>query len=215
MNAFDIDELVGGLPDSIAIFPLEGALVLPRGNLPLNIFEPRYLEMIRDAMASTRMIGMIQPREDGELYGIGGLGKINQFTETDDGRFMIVLSGISRFRVVRELDATTAYRQAEIDLDPFLDDFRQPIPLDATTRVSLEEGLKGYLDAQGLSADWESVKQADDESLVNTLAGVCPFDPAEKQALLEAADLPRRAATLEALMRFAGDAAAPGSDQVH
>ncbi|MGB3721812.1 MAG: LON peptidase substrate-binding domain-containing protein [Pacificimonas sp.] len=204
-----------GLPGQLAIFPLDGALVFPRGHLPLNIFEPRYLDMVRDAMAGSRMIGMIQTKADDSLFDVGGIGKINEFTETDDGRFMIVLSGITRFRVVQELETTTAYRQVQADYADFLQDFRQPTPLDATTRVSLEEGLKDYLDSQGLSADWEAVKQADDETLVHTLAGVCPFDPAEKQALLEADDLPRRAATLDALMRFAGDADSAGSHQVH
>ncbi|MBV7256114.1 LON peptidase substrate-binding domain-containing protein [Pacificimonas sp. WHA3] len=206
-----------GLPRRIAIFPLNGAMVLPRGNLPLNIFEPRYLEMVRDAMAGDRMIGMIQTLDDNRLYDVGGLGRITQFTESDDGRFTIILSGITRFRVLQEFDATTPYRQVEADYDVFHSDFGQPVVLDATTRQSLEEILKEYLDAHDLSADWESVKQADDESLVNTLSSVCPFGPAEKQALLEAADLPRRAATLEALMRFAGDAQSSGigSSNVH
>ncbi len=204
-----------GLPKQLAIFPLDGALIFPRGSLPLNIFEPRYLDMVRDAMAGSRMIGMIQAKDGNSLYDVGGIGKIDQFTETKDGRYMIVLSGITRFRVVQELQTTTAYRQVQADYSDFLNDFRQPTPLDATTRVSLEEGLKAYLDAEGLSADWEAVKQADDETLVHTLAGVCPFDPAEKQALLEADDLPRRAATLEALMRFAGEGDPAGSHQVH
>ena len=204
-----------GLPRRIPIFPLDGALMLPRGTLPLNIFELRYLDMVRDAMAGERLIGMVQRRDGEQLYGIGGLGRINQFTETDDGRFMIVLAGLTRFRTMQELSATTAYRQIEADYSDFLDDSRQPTVLDATSRQSLEEVLRAYLDAEDLSADWESIHQADDESLVNTLSAVCPFDTAEKQALLEAEDLPRRAATLEALMRFAGDSLAPGSRGVH
>lgn len=190
------------LPATLPIFPLEGALVLPRGHLPLNIFEPRYLDMVRDAMAGARLIGMIQPKTDDELYSIGGLGKIQQFSETDDGRFEILLGGLMRFRVSEELSVTTAYRQVRADYAPFMDDLKTPAPLDATTRAALEQGLKTYLDAEGLSADWDAVQRSDDESLVNTLAAVCPFASAEKQALLEADDLARRAATLEALMRF-------------
>ena len=202
------------LPGTIPIFPLEGALVLPRGHLPLNIFEPRYVDMVRDAMGGARLIGMIQPRPGGALYEVGCLGKINQFADMEDGRFEILLGGLMRFRVEQELSAVTPYRQVTADYEPYLQDLREPPPLDATTRQALEEGLRGYLDAQGLSADWEAVKQADDESLVNTLAAVCPFDAAEKQALLEADDLARRAATLEALMRFSGDEG-PHSSQVH
>lgn len=202
------------LPRAIPIFPLAGALVLPRGHLPLNIFEPRYLDMVRDAMAGPRLIGMIQPKHgERDLYQVGGVGKIDQFVDTGDGRFQIVLSGLTRYRIAAELDVTTAYRQVEADYAPFLGDFRTPGDLDRTTRDTLESELRAYLDAHDLSADWEAVRQADDEALVNTLASVCPFDPAEKQALLEAEDLPRRAATLEALMRFSGET--PRSAQVH
>lgn len=190
------------LPAKLPIFPLDGAMVLPRAHLPLNIFEPRYLDMVSDAMKGDRLIGMIQTLPDGSLYGVGGLGRINQFSETADGRFEIVLSGIMRFGIDQELSVTTAYRQVAPNYQAFLGDLRTPDPLDSTTRAALEKELKDYLDSEGLSADWESVEKADDETLVNTLAAVCPFDTAEKQALLEAEDLARRAATLEALMRF-------------
>ena len=210
MTDLTLDEL----PPAIPVFPLEGAIVLPRGHLPLNIFEPRYLAMVRDAMAGAQLIGMVQPRPDGELYDIGGLGRISQFEETPDGRYEIILDGLMRYRITEELTVTTAYRQVAPNYRDFLGDLRQPDPLDATTRTALEQGLKHYLDEQGLSADWEAVQQSDDETLVNTLAAVCPFDAAEKQALVEAEDLPRRAATLEALMRFPGEAGSAGK-QVH
>lgn len=198
------------LPVAVPVFPLTGALLLPRGVLPLNIFEPRYLAMVRDAMeasgAANRIIGIIQPRSDGEpppLYEVGCLGRISDFRETEDGRIIIALTGVSRFRIQAELDRTTMYRQVMADYHGFGEDRAEPDPLAAAARAVLEEELKAYLDLQGLSADWEAVKAADDESLVITLASVCPFDPVEKQALLEADGLPDRAATLTALMTFA------------
>ena len=198
------------LPTAIPVFPLTGALLLPRGTLPLNIFEPRYLAMVRDAMAATgaanRMIGIIQPRAQGEpppLFDVGCVGRIGDYRETDDGRILIALTGVTRFRVAAELDRTTLYRQVMADYHDFAEDRDEPEPLTATARAGLEDVLRAYLDAQGLSADWEAVHAADDEALVTTLSGVCPFDPAEKQALLEAEDLPERAATLTALMAFA------------
>ncbi|MBZ6377551.1 peptidase S16 [Pacificimonas flava] len=203
------------LPPAIPIFPLEGAVVLPRGNLPLNIFEPRYLDMVRDAVEGPGLIGMVQPREDGELYEVGGLGRIESCEETPDGRYEIILAGLMRFRIAEELTVMTSYRQVSAHYREFLGDLRTPTPLDATTRAALEQGLKLYLDEQGLSADWDAVTRSDDETMVNTLAAVCPFDPAEKQALVEAEDLPRRAALLEALMRFPGGDDAAGGRQVH
>jgi Lon protease-like protein len=208
------------LPTAVPVFPLSGALLLPRGLLPLNIFEPRYLAMVRDAMAATgaanRIIGMIQPRGPGAggdpfsnnaepppLFDVGCLGKISDYRETEDGRILIALTGVSRFRVQAELDRTTPYRQVMADYHGFRSDRSDPPPLAASARAALEEVLRAYLDAEGLSADWEAVKQADDEALVTTLASVCPFDPAEKQALLEAQSLAERAQTLTALMTFA------------
>lgn len=198
------------LPAAVPVFPLTGALLLPRGTLPLNIFEPRYLAMVRDAMAATgaanRLIGIIQPRSGGEpppLYDVGCIGRIGDYRETDDGRILIALTGITRFRIAAELDRTTLYRQVMADYHDFPEDREDPDPLTATARAGLEDVLRAYLDAQGLSADWDAVRAADDEALVTTLSGVCPFDPAEKQALLEAEDLPERAATLTALMAFA------------
>jgi Lon protease-like protein len=204
-----------GLPRRIPVFPLEGALLLPRGQLPLNIFEPRYLAMVRDIMGGDRLVGMVQPKEDGSLYEIGGLGRVTQFTDPENGRFLVVLSGITRFRVVREVEANTPYRQVEADYSEFLADFRNPKPLPAAMRADLESSLKTYLDAHHLSADWDAVSNADDESLVNTLSAVCPFDTAEKQVLLETNDVAARAATLTALMAFAQPTPSGGGATLH
>ena len=197
------------LPSVLPVFPIGGAVLLPRGVLPLNIFEPRYLAMIRDAMAGDKLIGMIQPRQSGDdddrpgLFGVGCAGRITEFRETGDGRIVIALTGVARFAVARELDVTTPYRQVMPDFAAFADDASEPRPLAPAARSALETTLRSYLDTQGLSADWKAVSEADDDSLVTTLSAVCPFDPVERQALLEARDLPARAATLNALMTFA------------
>ena len=200
------------LPNVLPVFPIGGAVLLPRGVMPLNIFEPRYLAMVRDAMAGDKLIGMIQPRGGGDgageknrpgLFDVGCAGRITEFRETGDGRMIIALTGVARFAVARELDVTTPYRQVMPDFDAFADDAGEPRPLAAAARSALETTLRGYLDTQGLSADWKAVSEADDDSLVTTLSAVCPFDPVERQALLEARDLPARAATLNALMTFA------------
>jgi len=206
----DLDD-GGMLPGVLPVFPLDGAVLLPRGVLPLNIFEPRYLAMVRDAMKGARLIGMIQSRGGGNgekatvpaLFDVGCAGRITEFAETDDGRVLIALTGVVRFVVTRELTVTTPYRQIQPDFDAFANDSNEPSPLAHAARAALERELRGYLDAQGLAADWEAVAQADDDALVTTLSAVCPFDPVEKQALLEARDLPARAATLTALMTFA------------
>jgi Lon protease-like protein len=196
------------LPPVVAVFPLTGAVLLPRAVLPLNIFEPRYLAMVRDALAGAQVIGMIQPRRASdarrpELFDVGCAGRITESRETGDGRMLIELTGLVRFRVDRELDVTTPYRQIVADYDAFQNDLAQPRAVSPAARAALEETLRTYLDANGLSADWDAVTGADDDSLVTTLSAVCPFDPVEKQALLEAPDLPGRAATLTALMTFA------------
>ena len=198
------------LPTVLPVFPIGGAVLLPRGVMPLNIFEPRYLAMIRDAMAGAKLIGMIQPRSAAEsdddkpgLFDVGCAGRITEFRETGDGRMIIALTGVVRFAVARELDVTTPYRQIMPNFDAFADDAGEPRPLAPAARSALETTLRSYLDTQGLSADWKAVAEADDESLVTTLSAVCPFDPVERQALLEARDLPERAATLNALMTFA------------
>ena len=209
--------LTDPLPAVIPVFPLGGAVLLPRAVLPLNIFEPRYLAMVRDAMAATgaasRLIGMIQPRDDRDppvLYSVGCLGRITDCRETDDGRILIAVAGVTRFRVQNELDRLTPYRQVLADYGEFRADRGEPEPISSMARAGLEDVLKTYLDAQGLSADWDAVAAADDEALVTTLASVCPFSPPEKQAMLEAHDLPQRAATLTALMTFAQGSGSSG-----
>ncbi|WP_439544994.1 LON peptidase substrate-binding domain-containing protein [Sandarakinorhabdus sp.] len=204
-------EALDPLPAAVPVFPLTGAVLFPRGVLPLNIFEPRYLAMVKDAMAATgaanRVIGIIQPRasdnEPPPLYQVGCLGRISDYRETDDGRILIALVGTSRFRVGAELERDTLYRQVMTDYHSFADDRDEPDALDAATRSAVEDALRPYLDARGLAADWEAVQSADDEALVTTLASVLPFEPAEKQALLETVTLPERAQTLAALMSFA------------
>ena len=197
---------IADLPQTVRLFPLGGAILLPRAVMPLNIFEPRYLAMVRDAMASDHLIGMIQPRDDAEppeLYDVGAIGRITQYSETGDGRFLISLTGLMRFRLSSELAVTTPYRQAQVDYAPHQADWAPADPLAATARAHLESTLQSYLEAQGLSADWDAVRSADDESLVNTLATACPFSNAERQALLESGAVPARASTLTTLMQFA------------
>jgi Lon protease-like protein len=194
------------LPTRVRLFPLGGTILLPRAVMPLNIFEPRYLAMVRDAMADDHMIAIVQPRTEGDrpdLFDVGAIGRITQYSETGDGRFLIALTGLARFQLLGELPATTPYRQAEVSYLPFAADWEPADPLAAIARAALESALRSYLETQGLSADWDAVKSADDESLVNTLSVVCPFTPAERQALLEAQTLPDRASTLSTLMQFA------------
>lgn len=196
------------LPDIIPVFPLGGAVLFARWSLPLNIFEPRYLNMIDDAMYGKRIIGIIQPRgEDGDdLVAVGCAGRITSYTETPDGRYLITLSGICRFRVVRELDVATPYRQVQADYAPFASDFAPP-PVTLTgagvpDRDTLITALRQYLERANLRADWSGIDDAPFEMLVNALSAGCPFGPAEKQALVEAPTLADRAATLEALLRM-------------
>jgi Lon protease-like protein len=195
------------LPEVIAVFPLAGALLLPRGQLPLNIFEPRYLMMIDDAFASgRRLIGMIQPdaahpgREDRpNLYKVGCVGRITQLTETGDGRYMIQLTGIARFRIEAELAVATPYRQCRVIYTPFANDFVGHQGEDEVDRESLLKALSDFLKANDLKADWDGIENAPNEALVNALAMMSPYDPAEKQALLEAPDLKTRAEILVAV----------------
>ncbi|WP_353216313.1 LON peptidase substrate-binding domain-containing protein [Sandarakinorhabdus sp.] len=218
------DDAQEPLPAAVPVFPLNGAVLFPRGVMPLNIFEPRYLAMVRDAMAATgaanRVIGIIQPRAGGNddgpppLYQVGCLGRISDFRETDDGRILIALVGTSRFRIGAELDRDTLYRQVMADYHIFADDRDEPDALDAATRTAVEDALRPYLDARGLAADWEAVQSADDDGLITTLASVLPLEPAEKQALLETVTLTDRAQTLAALLSFSsgpGPGFTPGS----
>jgi len=194
----------------LSIFPLAGALLFPRMHLPLHIFEPRYRAMISDAMARDRRIGMIQPRsigghrKDGErpmLFDLGCVGRIAEVEALDDGRYDIVLEGLSLFRIVRELDVPTPFRQVEADLLPTPD---EPEALSIAHRAMLETESRRFADAQGYAVDWDSVARLDDEALVNGIAQIAPFDSAAKQALLEASDLPARAELIVQLMQFFG-----------
>lgn len=195
------------LPAAIPVFPLPGALLLPRGQMPLNIFEPRYLEMIDDLLRSGhRLIGMIQPdtahpgpEDKPNLYKIGCAGRITQFAETGDGRYLIQLTGVCRFRVDHELSVMTAYRQCRAAYEPFADDFIARKGEDDVDRKALLVALKDFLHANNLKTDWEGIEKAPNEALVNALAMMSPYGPAEKQALLEAPDLKTRAEILIAV----------------
>jgi Lon protease-like protein len=197
----------GDLPEVIPVFPLEGALLLPRGQLPLNIFEPRYLMMVDDAFTGgRRLIGMIQPdpahagpEERPNLYKIGCVGRITQLTESGDGRYMIQLTGIARFRIDTEVKVATPYRQCRVSYAPFADDFVGHKGEDAVDRESLLKALSDFLKANDLKADWDGIENAPNEALVNALAMMSPYDTAEKQALLEAPDLKTRAEILIAV----------------
>ena len=197
----------GDLPDTIPIFPLPGALLLPRARLPLHLFEPRYLAMLEDCLKTRhRLIGMVQPYEGpgGEkLHAIGCAGRVTAFSETDDGRYMITLAGVSRFRVTEEVAGFTPYRRCEVDWGDFGRDMG-PVEKDASfAREDLMELLRRYFAAQSISTDWESLQEAEDELLVNSLSMLCPFEPEDKQALLEAPSLTTRRETLVTLIEFA------------
>jgi hypothetical protein len=204
------------LPSEIAVFPLTGALLLPRGRLPLNIFEPRYLAMTMDALGRGRLFGMVQPDARGKpavegpgLYRIGCLGRISSFSETDDGRLLITLIGVARFRIVEELAmAPGGYRRVRADYADFVTDLLEAEP-PALDRPALLGALKPYFLARGIEANWEAVEQTPDALLVTMLAMVCPFDPPEKQALLEAAEGPARADMLVTLLRMGAAANMP------
>jgi Lon protease-like protein len=193
-------------PLVIPVFPLAGALLLPRGQMPLNIFEPRYLAMIDDAIRSHRIVGIIQPvPESGRqesapgLLQVGCIGRITQFAETGDDRYILTLTGISRFRLVEELSVTTPYRQARISYDDFAIDFTARAGEDEVDRNGLLKALRSFAKANDLKIDWKGVNEAPNEALVNALAMMCPFGPREKQALLEAQDLRTRAEVLVAI----------------
>ena len=192
----------------LSVFPLPGALLFPGMHLPLHLFEPRYRAMMSDAMARDRRIGMIQPRpgayapnEPPPLFEIGCVGKIAEFEAMEDGRYNLILEGASLFRIVRELDVTTAFRQVEAELLPLaMDDDT----LSLSRRSSLELESRRFADAQGYAVDWEAVTRLDDEALVNGIAQIAPFDVAAKQALLEATGIEDRAELIIQLMQFFG-----------
>jgi Lon protease-like protein len=187
----------------ISIFPLQGAILFPGLQLPLHIFEPRYRAMITDALARDRRIGMIQPQrgeEDAPLYTIGCLGRIGEVEALDDGRFNILLEGEARFRVLRELDVTTPFRQIEAELI----EGEENAVLAPIERASFEREARRFATAQGYAVDWESVARLDDVSLIDGVSQIAPFDSAAKQALLEASGLQARCELLVQLMQFFG-----------
>jgi Lon protease-like protein len=197
------------LPTEFAVFPLPGALLVPRGKLPLNIFEPRYLAMVQDSLAGGRMFGMIQPDANaaegafGEgLYRVGCLGRLSSFSETDDGRLLVTLTGLIRFTIDAELGLRRGYRLVRGDVSRFMDDLtveRAPVPIE---RDKILAALRGYFGRRNVDANWEAIRGLSDDGLVITLAMACPFEPVEKQALLEAPADADRAATLLALLQM-------------
>jgi len=202
------------LPGTLPLFPLSGVMLLPRGALPLNVFEPRYLEMVDHALAGNRLIGMIQPSESEEtvlkpkLMGVGCAGRIVSFQETDDNRYLITLAGVCRFRLTDEVDSGAAWRAGACDFAPFAGDLAETAH-DDFPRDRLLSALKAYLSSRDMKADWNSVMTAPSEALVNALSMMCPFDPAEKQALLEAPSLAERVSTLVALLEMSGGDSGP------
>jgi uncharacterized protein len=199
-------QTIAELPQSIPVFPLAGALLLPRADLPLNIFEPRYLDMFNAAIAAERVIGMIQPIEDSEkpkLSRVGCLGRIISFTETDDGRLLITLRGVCRFMVGKEKRVATPYRRFDVSYDDFSGDLVIENQGRAVNREALVKAFRMYLEANSMSANWDEVAQVSTEQLVNTLSQLAPYPMEEKQALLEATDLNARAEMLIALTELA------------
>ncbi len=212
-NAPRLDEL----PTEFAVFPLPGALLLPGGKLPLNIFERRYLAMFEDCLSEGRVVGMIQLDElrpatpsGPALYRVGCLGRLSSFSETDDGRLLVTLTGLIRFAVKVELEMRRGYRRIRADFTRFRADLDEAAPAPDLDRDGLVDALRAYFAARGFDANWEAIDEMPDEALVSTLAMVCPFDPAEKQALLEAQDTADRAGTLLTLLRMGAHAVEPG-----
>ena len=197
------------LPGMLAVFPLRGAILLPRATLTLNVFEPRYLALIDHALANDRLLGIVQPADTGTaespeskdvpLRAVGCAGRITAFNETEEDHLMISLAGVARFTLGDEIPSDTPFRMCEVDFSAYADDFVAGHGEDAVDRVRLLETLRSYLEANNLNADWERINSATNERLVNTLAILSPYGPEEKQALLEAKDLPERAEALVAL----------------
>lgn len=196
------------LPASLPVFPLSGALLLPRCRLPLNIFEPRYLRMTEDSLSADRLVGIVQPFDINSdnrtpaLFETGCAGRITSFSETDDGRILIILTGVSRFHVAGEVDVDTPYRQVMPSWEPYRQDLVEE-PDGTIDRDRLYASLRAYFEARDLDTDWGVLDDATDESLINSLAMSCPFGPAEKQALLEAPDLPERNRLMLSLLDMA------------
>ncbi len=197
------------LPGEFPVFPLAGALLLPRGRLPLNIFERRYLAMVEDSLGAGRMFGMIQPDSHQPesasgpgLYRVGCLGRLSSFSETDDVRFLITLTGLVRFAVAAELDMRRGYRRVRGDFSPYLADLQPTTGPIGVEREALLTALRGYFARRNFEANWDAVRRMQDHELVTTLSMICPFEPAEKQALLQAATDADRAATLLTLLQM-------------
>jgi uncharacterized protein len=196
------------LPKTIPLFPLAGALLLPRTDLPLNIFEPRYLLMIEEAMKAERIIGIIQPQGSSDsskaaLEAVGCAGRITSYSETDDGRLLVTITGVCRFVIVEELDTATPFRQASVDYRPYAVDFVSETGARSVNREQLIKAFRQYLEANDMSADWNEVEAVSTEVLVNTLSLLAPYPARDKQALLEAPDLKSRADVLVALTELA------------
>ncbi|MBV9249678.1 MAG: LON peptidase substrate-binding domain-containing protein [Acetobacteraceae bacterium] len=203
------DPKLQDLPAEFAVFPLTGALLLPRGKLPLNIFEPRYLAMVEDSLGAGRMFGMIQPDPTAPtgdtgpgLYRVGCLGRLSAFSETEDGRFLITLTGLARFLVGAEVAMVRGYRRVRGDFSGFEQDLEMKTHPIGVDRELLLKALKNYFARRNFEANWEAIRNMPDETLVTTLSMVCPFEPAEKQALLEASTDEGRAGTLLALLQM-------------
>jgi Lon protease-like protein len=207
MSPHPFDPTHDQLPEIVPIFPLTGVLLLPRGKLPLNIFEPRYLAMTDDALAGNRMIGIIQPSDPlsrasvPPVYPIGCAGRITSFSETEDGRYLITLTGVSRFEIAREMPIQRGYRRVAASWERFVDDRDEPGPA-LFDRTRLVEGLRSYFRIQGISANWDAIEQTPDERLVTSLSMICPFEPSEKQALLECPTLSERAGMMIAIIEM-------------
>ncbi len=205
MSSLGAESLIDELPPTLPIFPLNGVLLLPRGQLPLNVFEPRYLNLVTDALGAGRFLGMIQPMQGGEagtstgdttpLYEVGCCGRITTFQEQEDGRFLVSLRGVCRFRVQNELPVQNGYRRVAADYSSYRTDFSEPEvpPLDADRLIA---GLKAYFRTRDISADWDSIGNASPDTLVTTISMVCPFEAHEKQALLESPTIERRSQLL-------------------
>jgi uncharacterized protein len=200
-------QTIAELPNTVAVFPLGGALLLPRTELPLNIFEPRYLQLFETVMASQRLVGMIQPvdaeRNSPALQKIGCVGRVTSYTETEDGRLMVVLTGVCRFQVLREKKVKTPFRQLDVDYNDFAADLVIDNAARNVDRAGVVKAFRNFLDANQMSANWDEVEKVSTETLVNNLSQMAPYPIEEKQALLEAPDLKSRAEMLIALTELA------------
>lgn len=192
------------LPDTIPVFPLYGVLLLPGGKLPLNIFEPRYIDMVNAAMAGGRIIGMTQPvfASSLDLQPVGCAGKITEFAETEDGRYLITLHGLCRYKISSEVESGAAYRQMKVNWKPYESDLTLSSTL-GLDRDILKRKLGHYFDMEGLSCEWDRIEEATDTQIVTCLSMICPFAPEEKQALLEAETTKKRADLFLSLLDFA------------